>query len=78
MKYITTLVDLEQLKDNSSFYVAGNAKYSVKLPAYFDVDVVEKYDDLFISINKIFHENELEDFDIPHLKNNDILFFSSK
>ena len=61
MKYITTLVNLEQLKDNSSFYVAGNRKYSVKLPAYFDVDIVDKYDDLFISVNKIFHEDELSD-----------------
>lgn len=80
MKYITTLVDLEQLKDNSSYYIAGNAKYSVKLPAYFAVDVVEKYDDLFISINKIFHENELEDLYnyLSYLKNKKIkgIFFS--
>ena len=58
MKYLTTLVNLEQLNNSSSFYIAGNEKYSVKLPAYFDVDLVDKYDDLFISVNKIFHNNE--------------------
>ena len=49
MKYITTLVNLEQLNNSSSYYVAGNKKYSVKLPAYFDVNIVEKYDNLYIS-----------------------------
>ena len=80
MKYITTLINLEQLKDNSSFYVAGNQKFSVKLPAYFDVDVVDKYDDLFISVNKIFHEDELTDLEnyLKYLKTKKIkgIFFS--
>ena len=80
MKYITTLINLEQLKDNSSFYVAGNRKYSVKLPAYFGVDLVDKYNDLFISINKIFHEDELTDLKdyLKYLKTKKIkgIFFS--
>ena len=63
MKYITTLVNLEQLNNSSSFYVAGNKKYSVKLPAYFDVNIVEKYNDLYISVNKIFHNDELNDLE---------------
>ena len=80
MKYITTLIDLEQLKDNSSFYVAGNRSYSVKLPAYFDVEIVDKYDNLFISVNKIFHEDELEGLEkyLKYLKTKNIqgIFFS--
>lgn len=80
MKYITTLIDLEQLKDNSSFYVAGNRSYSVKLPAYFDVEIVDKYDNLFISVNKIFHEDELEGLEkyLKYLKTKKIqgIFFS--
>ena len=80
MKYITTLVDLEQLNNKSSFYVAGNRKYSCKLPAYFDVDIVSKYDDLYISVNKIFHEDELDDLKnyLTYLKNKKIrgIFFS--
>lgn len=80
MKYITTLVNLEQLNNSSSFYVAGNKKYSVKLPAYFDVSIVEKHDDLYISINKIFHNDELSDLEnyLKYLKNKKIrgIFFS--
>jgi len=80
MKYLTTLVDLNQLNNCSSYYIAGNEKYSVKLPAYFDVDIVEKYDDLYISINKIFHEDELNDLYnyLKYLKNKKIrgIFFS--
>ena len=80
MKYLTTLVNLKQLNNSSSFYIAGNEKYSVKLPAYFDVDLVDKYDDLFISVNKIFHNNELEDLTnyLTYLKTKKIkgIFFS--
>ena len=80
MKYLTTLVDLEQLNNSSSYYIAGNEKYSCKLPAYFGVDLVEKYSDLYISINKIFHEDELDDLYnyIKYLKNKKIrgIFFS--
>lgn len=80
MKYITTLVNLEQLNNSSSYYVAGNKKYSVKLPAYFDVSIVEKHDDLYISINKVFHNDELNDLEnyLKYLKNKKIrgIFFS--
>lgn len=80
MKYITTLVNLEQLNNSSSFYVAGNKKYSVKLPAYFDVNIVEKYENLYISVNKIFHNDELSDLEnhLKYLKNKKIrgIFFS--
>ncbi|MCR5462363.1 MAG: U32 family peptidase [bacterium] len=80
MKYITTLVNLEQLNNSSSFYVAGNKKYSLKLPAYFDVNIVEKYENLYISVNKIFHNDELIDLEnyLKYLKNKKIrgIFFS--
>lgn len=80
MKYITTLVNLSQLNNSSSYYIAGNKKYSVKLPAYFDVDLVEKYSDLYISVNKIFHNNEIEDLRkyLEYLKTKKIrgIFFS--
>lgn len=80
MKYLTTLINKDQLKDNSSYYIAGNEKYSVKLPAYFDVNIVEEIDDLYISVNKIFHEDELLDLTnyLKYLKNKRIrgIFFS--
>ena len=80
MKYLTTLVNLEQLNNSSSYYIAGNKKYSVKLPAYFGVDIVDKYNDLYISVNKIFHNFELEDLTnyLTYLKTKKIrgIFFS--
>ena len=63
MKYITTLINLEQLNNNSSYYIAGIKNFSVKMPAFFSLDILDKYDDLYISMNKIFHEDEL-----PRLK----------
>ena len=80
MKYLTTLVDLEQLNNCSTYYIAGNQKFSCKLPAYFDVEIVDKYDNLYISINKIFHNSELEDLRnyLKYLKSKKIrgIFFS--
>ena len=80
MKYITTLVNLEQLNNSSSYYIAGNESFSCKSPAYFDVEIVEKYDNLYISINKIFHNDEIEKLEnyLKYLKNKKIrgIFFS--
>ena len=80
MKYITTLVNLEQLNNNDSYYVAGIENYSVKLPAFFSLDIVDKYNDLYISLNKIFHEEELNGLKevLKYLKTKKIrgIFFS--
>lgn len=80
MKYLTTLINLEQLNNSSDLYLAGNRKFSCKLPAYFDVDIVENHNNLFISMNKIFHNDELNDVlnYLTYLKDKDIkgIFFS--
>lgn len=60
MKYVTTLVNLEQLNNSSSYYIAGIENLSVKMPAFFTLDILDKYNDLYISLNKIFHEDEID------------------
>ncbi len=80
MKYITTLVSLEQLNNNDSYYVAGINDLSVKLPAFFSLDILDKYDDLYISVNKIFHEKELDNLRkaLEYIKTKNVrgIFFS--
>ncbi len=80
MKYVTTLVNLEQLNNSSSYYIAGIENFSVKMPAFFTLDIVDKYNDLYISLNKIFHEDEIDNLKdtLKYLKTKTIrgIFFS--
>lgn len=80
MKHITTLVDIQQLNNNDSYYVTGIENLSVKLPVFFSLDIVDKYSDLYVSINKLFHEDELDNLknSLKYLKDKLIrgIFFS--
>lgn len=80
MKFVTTLVDLAQLNNKDSYYIVGNDKYAVRLAKSFDCSIVSEYDDLFVSVNKIFHNSELDDLKsyLEYLKTKKIkgIFFS--
>lgn len=79
MKYLLTVNDLSQLNDQINGVIIGDSRFSVEIP-YVNIDLDKIDKDIYISINKIFHMEDLEDLEeyINSIKNKNIkgIFFS--